>query len=143
MCPAIGRNGVRLHSGMLSGFKSEYLSGLRRNLHLYKAHGGRSQVDAAVEGTTLDVSCSRSESTLYVHVVNTDLDRATKASISIAGVQPSGAYAHEIAPGDLSAAIDTTTPHIFRVTKHHVSVSSGVIDWSFPKASVTALEIKL
>jgi hypothetical protein len=31
MCPVIDWNGVRLHSGMLSGFKSEYLSGLRRN----------------------------------------------------------------------------------------------------------------
>jgi hypothetical protein len=30
-CPVINWNGVRLHSGMLSGFKSEYLSGLRRN----------------------------------------------------------------------------------------------------------------
>ncbi|MFC5086526.1 hypothetical protein [Microvirga arabica] len=38
----IDRNGVRLHSGMLSGFKSEYLSGLRRNLHLALA-GGRSR----------------------------------------------------------------------------------------------------
>ena len=38
-------NGVRLHSGMLSGFKSEYLSGLRRNPQpgewLVEKHGTR------------------------------------------------------------------------------------------------------
>ncbi len=120
-----------------------YLLPVGHVMHLYKVHGGSSQVDVAVEGTTLDVSCSRGGDTLYLHVVNTDLDRATKAEISVDGAQPGGAYAHEIAPGDLSAAIDTTALDIFKVAKRRISVNGGVIVWSFPKASVTSLEIQL
>jgi alpha-N-arabinofuranosidase len=96
-----------------------------------------------VDGTILDVSCSRSEDTLYLHIVNTDLERAAMAEIAVVGAQSSAAYAHEIAPGDLSAAIDTTRPDIFKVAEHRVPVHSGIIVWSFPKTSVTALEIKL
>jgi alpha-N-arabinofuranosidase len=112
-------------------------------MRLYKAHGGSLQIDATVEETTLDISCSRTRNTLYLHVVNTDLEGATKAEISVAGAQPDRAYAHEIAPGDLSAAIDTTALDIFKVAKHRIPVNAGVIAGSFPKASVTSLEIEL
>jgi alpha-L-arabinofuranosidase len=112
-------------------------------VRLYKAFGGGSTVDVTVSGTALDVAGSRKGNTLYLHVVNADLEHATKAEISVTGASPSSAFAHEIAPTDLNTAIDTTSLDVFDVAQHTISVDRGTIVWSFPKASVTSLEIQL
>jgi alpha-L-arabinofuranosidase len=120
-----------------------YLLPVGHVMRLFKVHGGEVGVDATVNGSTLDIAASRRGNTLYLHVVNTDLEGATKAEITVTGAQPSSVYAHEMAPGDLSTAIDTTALDVFDVARRAAPVQGDTIAWSFPKASVTSLEIHL
>ena len=85
------------------------------NAGLFRKYGGDAAVNVTSEGSTLDVTASRRGQTLYLHVVNTDLQSATNAELSVTGITPSSASAHQIAPDDLSTAIDTTALNVFGV----------------------------
>jgi alpha-L-arabinofuranosidase len=120
-----------------------YLLPVGHVMRLFKMYGGDSGIASFTDGTTLDIAASRRGDTLYLHVVNTDLESAATAEITVTGAIPRSAYAHEIAPEHVSTAIDTTALDVFDVTKRSVPVGADPIRWSFPKASVTSLEIQL
>jgi alpha-L-arabinofuranosidase len=123
--------------------ETPYLLPVGHVMRLFRKYGGDTAVNVTGEGSTLDVTASRHGQTLYLHVVNTDLQSATNAELTVTGVQPSSAAAHQIAPDDLSTAIDTTALNVFDVETCLVPVENGTIVWRFPKASVTALEVQL
>ena len=50
-------------------------------MRLFRKYGGDTAVNVTSEGSTLDVTASRRGQTLYLHVVNTDLQSATNAEL--------------------------------------------------------------
>jgi alpha-L-arabinofuranosidase len=112
-------------------------------MRLFRRYGGDTAVKVTSEGSILNVTASRRGQTLYLHVVNTDLQSAANAEITLTGIQPSSASAYQIAPDDLSTAIDTTALNVFDVEECSVPVENGTIVWRFPKASVTALQVQV
>jgi alpha-L-arabinofuranosidase len=91
----------------------------------------------------LELSASRRDNTLYVHVVNTALHESEPMALEVAGMRIKQAYVEEIAPGDLSAYVDHERRDTFTPERREVPVRENRIDWTFPSASVSALVIEV
>ncbi len=129
-----------------------YLMPVARVMALFRKHVGNKavRVEAAPEG--LDVTASRTGGKVFLHVVNVNRTRSVRARllvtaesrpIGIAG-RPRGmkimsARAFEIAD-DPTREIHETEPDLFAPRQRKLPVSGN---WSFPPASVTAVEVQV
>lgn len=109
----------------------------------YRRSGGTHCVDAPAAVGTLDISASRDDQTLYLHVVNTDLQTAATHTIQAGSAGAGNALVRSIAPERIDAYVDSNHPNAFEPTEAEVEVRQGSVQWTFPPASVTLMEIPL
>jgi alpha-L-arabinofuranosidase len=117
-----------------------YLMPVARVMKLYRHHIGTHSVDVSACPAGLDVVASRSESKLFLHVVNTDRTRSASAEIALPGASMSRAVAHQIADDPMIEVSELNSSEVMH-TSRTVLPSDG--RWNFPAASVTAVEIEL
>ena len=116
-----------------------YLMPVARVMSLYRHHAGSRAVTVRNTPAGLDITASRSGKTLYLHVVNTRRDASVPTRIVVDGAQARSARTFEIA-----------APPEFEVMEHNAGTLVPVekvlpmsLEWRFPAASVSAVEVAL
>jgi alpha-N-arabinofuranosidase len=106
-------------------------------MSLYRKHTGKNYLEVSGVPDGLDITASRTENTIFLHVVNTNRVRSAVTTIKVNDVNIKSAKAFEISADPefeiLSSANDPMIPkeRILPVTENIV----------FPGASVTAVEL--
>jgi hypothetical protein len=88
----------------------------------------------------LDVVASRRDSTVYLHVVNTQRTRAVGASIQIGGSAPRNGRVFEITADPAEEVSYLNSADVMK-TVEKTFAAGGV--WEFPAASVSAMELTI
>jgi alpha-L-arabinofuranosidase len=117
-----------------------YLQPVARVMRLYRHHVGTHalEVKGAPEG--LDVVASRTEGTLYLHVVNTHRTRAVTASLQVAGARLVTGRVYEIADDPMVEVTLLNSDQVMRVSEKGMGDATA---WDFPAASVSVVELAL
>ena len=102
-------------------------------------HVGRQAVRVTAVPDGLDITASRTDNRLYLHVVNTRRTRAIEARLDVAGRTIQSGLLHEIA-AEPEFEIMQTCPDAFQPTRRPLPRGGG---WRIPAASVTAVEVEL
>jgi len=106
---------------------------------LYGKHAGKSFIGVSDVPADLDVTASRTGSTIYLHVINTNRTQSRTMNVAVAGFAPRGGTAYTIAADPefeiMSAARDPMT------VRESKLAAGGAI--SVPAASVSAIEMTL
>jgi len=113
-----------------------YLQPVGWVMMLYRHHTGEQSVSVSFP-SDLDVTASRTGDRIFLHVVNTRMDRAVKADLTIEGMKILSGKAYEISE-DPEFEITELTPDAFKPREKGLT---GV-EWTFPAASVTAVELE-
>ncbi len=87
---------------------------------------------------SLDVTASRTDNRLFLHVDNTSRAQPVEASLALAGVTVASATAFEIAA---DPEFETIAPSDVLAPRRKDLPKDG--RWTFPAASVTAVEVVL
>jgi alpha-N-arabinofuranosidase len=117
-----------------------YLQPVARVMQLYRHHIGSQAVAVNRTPEGLDVVASRSDNTLYLHVVNTQRTRAVKAGFQIEGRQIQSGRVFEIADDPMVEVSYLNSAEVMRVVEKAIG---DVAAWEFPAASVSVVELKL
>ena len=108
-------------------------------MSLYRRHCGKGYLEMSGVPDGLDITASRTENTIYLHIVNTNRVKAVETKIQVNNLTIKSAKAFEISADPefeiLSAANDPMIPK-----EKILSVNESVI---FPPASVTAVELTI
>jgi alpha-L-arabinofuranosidase len=120
-----------------SSWQRPYLMPVARVMSLYRRHSGDEAVTVVESPPPLDVAASMSGDTFYLHVVNTNRTQPMTVSLRATGRRIASGRAFEICDAPMRE-IDEENPDLFQPTEKRVP-SSG--RWTFPAASVTALEV--
>jgi alpha-L-arabinofuranosidase len=116
-----------------------YLMPVARVMQLYRHHIGKHAVDVESTPEGLDVVASRTDDTLFLHVVNTHRDRSAAANLKLpGGVERARAF--QIVDDPMIEVSDLNSRDVMQIAERDLA-SSG--DWEFPAASVTAVEVQL
>jgi alpha-N-arabinofuranosidase len=116
-----------------------YLLPVGHVMRLFRRHSGEQGLSASSSSSSLEVSASRSGNTIYLHLVNTDLDSAASFDLDLDGAKPSAIRCRQIA-ADVSEGIDSTNLRCFDVIESEVAGPSGI---AVPKGAVAVYEIEL
>ena len=106
---------------------------------LYRAHMGDTAVGVVAASDGLDITASRTADRLFLHVVNTRMNRPADVHIDIKGATIRSAKALEIAV-DPFVEIDESAPDVLNPKVRDLSIEG---EWRIPSASVAALEIDI
>ena len=106
---------------------------------LYRKHTGEKALAVAAAPADLDVTASRSGDRLYLHVVNTLRTRPVAARIRVEGLTITGGRAFAIAL-DPAYEVFEYRPEITDPKESPLPASG---EWTFPPASVSALELDI
>jgi alpha-L-arabinofuranosidase len=117
-----------------------FLMPVARVMKLYRHHIGCHAVDVTECPDGLDVVASRSDNTLFLHVVNTSRTDSASAQLRLPGVAVASATAHQIVDDPMVEVHELNSSEVMQVRKSMLSADGR---WSFPAASVTAVEVKL
>jgi len=116
-----------------------FMMPVARVMALYRKHSGTKAVTVCEAPGGLDVTASRKGKKVFVHVVNTKRNRRVSARIHVSGCVARTARVFEISASpelEISAHnADTLAP----VQK----AIPGSMEWTFPAASVSAVEIQM
>lgn len=114
-----------------------FMMPVARVMSLYRAHVGQKAVRLTNIPADLDVTASRTGDRVFLHVVNTNRTRSIEARLAVAGMRIQSGQVFEIACepefevwSDVAEAI---------APRQKPLPPAGT--WSFPPASVTALEL--
>ncbi len=104
---------------------------------LYRNHSGKQFIDIAGVPEGLDITASRTESTVYLHVVNTSRARTVRLRPEINGITIKSGKAFELSTDPEFEIINAEDDPL--IPKERVlSVNDPI---AFPSASVTAVEL--
>ncbi|BBO34659.1 alpha-L-arabinofuranosidase C-terminal domain-containing protein [Lacipirellula parvula] len=117
-----------------------YLMPVARVMKLYRHHIGEQAVEVTDVPDGLDVVASRTGDKLFLHVVNTNRDRAASAELNLAGATIKRATAFEIADDPMVEVSDLNSDDVMQIAERTLSNDGK---WEFPAASVSAVEIEL
>lgn len=117
-----------------------YLMPVARVMKLYRHHIGKHAVSVSRAPDELDVVASRSEETVFLHVVNTSRTRSVSTSVGIGGAAIEKATAFEIANDPMVEVSSLNSREVMQEKVRGLDVGGK---WSFPPASVTAVEVEL
>ncbi len=114
-----------------------FLMPVARVMSLYQRYSGKDFVPVTHQPDGLDVTASRTDNKVYLHVVNTRRDRSVHARISLANLTAVSGNAYEIAvpPED---EITRYRRNLLNPKKRDFIIGEA---WEFPAASVTAVEL--
>ena len=116
-----------------------YLLPVGHVMRLYRKHGGERAVAVKSWPADLDVTASRTDDTLWLHVVNTNRDRSIKTEFSIEGYGVKSGQIFEIS-ADPETEILQNEPDILGAVRKILPSNQK---WSFPAASVSVVELEL
>lgn len=119
-----------------------YLTPAGTIMQLFGTHMGREALAVSAAPASLDISASRSNNTVYLHLVNTDVCHSETVELSVEGRQVQKATAYLIAPESLSVAVSSVEPAVF--APQEVPLAAGdTVTWVCPKGAVAAIELEL
>jgi alpha-N-arabinofuranosidase len=104
---------------------------------LYRHHTGEKAVDVVKAPDDLDVTASRTGDRVFLHVVNTNRTRSTTTELAVREMGIVAGRAFEMA-GDPEYEVIETEPDRVQVVEKDVPADGR---WTFPAASVTAVEL--
>ena len=113
-----------------------YLQPVGWVMMLYRRHVGEEAVSVSYP-SDLDVVASRTGNRIFLHVVNTRMDRPIKVNLQVDGMKIVSGKVYEIAE-DPEFEITELTPDAFRPREKELTGE----EWVFPSASVTAMELE-
>ncbi len=114
-----------------------YLMPVGQVMRLYREHTGEQAAAVLGASSDLDVTASVSPGKVYLHVANTRKDRAVKARIEVQNHRISGGTVYEISAPPFLEIDEVNASVLEPVTK--TFQRDGL--WTFPPASVTAIEL--
>ncbi len=117
-----------------------YLMPVARVMKLYRHHIGRHSVNVKSAPSDLDVVASRTDDKLFLHVVNANRTQSAAATLSLDDAAISRATAFEIADDPMVELSNLNSGTVMQETKKSLDPRGA---WSFPAASVTAVEVEL
>lgn len=117
-----------------------YLMPVARVMKLYRHHVGAHAVEVASAPDQLDVVASRTGDKLFLHVVNTDRTRSVPTIVALDGASIQAAVAFQIADDPMIEVSDLNSSEVMQIEQRELAVDGK---WSFPSASVTAVEVEL
>jgi alpha-L-arabinofuranosidase len=117
-----------------------YLMPVARVMQLYRLHTGThaATVNRAPEG--LDVVASRTEDTMFLHVVNTHRTRPVRAALQVDGRSIAGGRVFTIADEPMVEVSPLNSADVMTTAEKPLA-PDGI--WEFPAASVSAVEMRL
>jgi alpha-L-arabinofuranosidase len=124
---------------MIPDRQRPYLMPVARVMQLYRAHVGKHAVTLDNIPDGLDVTASRTANRVYLHVINTNRSKSVEASLAVTGMSIKRGNVFEIAT-DPEFEVWSETRDII-APKKKVVPKNGT--WSFPAASVSAVELEL
>jgi len=113
-----------------------YLQPVGWVMMLYRHHVGKEAI-STTNPPELDVVASRTGNRIYLHVVNTLMHRGVRVRLEVEGMKIKGGTAYEIA-AEPEFEITELTPDAFKPRKKDFEGD----EWTFPRASVTAMELE-
>jgi hypothetical protein len=114
-----------------------YMMPVARVMCLYRKHSGQSALEVPLAPSGLDVTASRTDGRVFVHVVNTNRSRTVSAQIQVKGATIASGRVFEIAEPPELEIIDTCPDAMAPVEKRLPKNAR----WIFPPASVSAVEL--
>ncbi|RYX83356.1 alpha-L-arabinofuranosidase [bacterium] len=108
-------------------------------MRLFRRHSGTHAVEMSNSSDILDVTASRTDNRVFLHVVNISRDQSVKASLNIEGETVSGGRVFELA-ADPETEILQSCPDVVQVAEKPLD---NVGEWTFPPASVTVIELEI
>ncbi|HEX6927538.1 MAG TPA: alpha-L-arabinofuranosidase C-terminal domain-containing protein [Longimicrobiaceae bacterium] len=108
-------------------------------MRLFNRHKGSHGVMVRHAPPELDVTASRDENTVYLHVLNTSYRNPVEASLEVEGLAIRGGRVHEIAPEDPRAYVDRNNTDTFVPVEKQLP--PGTTTWRFPPRSVSVVEL--
>jgi alpha-L-arabinofuranosidase len=120
------------------GFKS-YLMPVGAVMALFRRYSGEAEVEVTPDVDGLDITASRTDDILYLHVVNTNLSRAVSAEIQVDGMQVQAGKVYQVA-ADPIQQVSQFYPDVFQ--PQTLDLPQGA-SWTFPAASVSVLELSV
>jgi len=120
------------------GYKA-YLMPVGSVMALYRRHSGEAALEVVETPPGLDITASRREDVVYLHVVNTSQTQSVPVELQVAGCRLVAGCVYEIAADPMSE-VDQGSPDVFKPVMRSMSVPT---QWVFPAASVTAIELHI
>jgi alpha-L-arabinofuranosidase len=121
------------------GYGPSFLMPVAKVMRLYRKHSGTNYCKTIQSPDYLDITASRTDDTIFLHVINTERKSPVKTRIMIEGEEIESAVVHEIAGDPEFEVIQKDPDPLMPVTKPVPAEG----EWTFPGASVSAVEIKL
>jgi len=116
-----------------------FMMPVARVMSLYRHHTGQQAVSVSRVPDALDVTASRTGNRIYLHVVNTDRNRSATSLLNIEGQSVVGGRVFEMA-GDPECEIIQTNPRPVMPVEKQLPKD---LRWTFPRASVSAVELDI
>jgi len=116
-----------------------FLMPVAKVMRLYRKYSGSHYCKTILTPNYLDIAASRKENTLFVHVVNTQRSSPVKTTLSVKGAEIAAIKVHEMAT-DPEFEVIERGPDPLQI-KAKDAPTDGT--WTFPAASVSAVEIQL
>jgi len=108
-------------------------------MRLFKRHNGTHGANVERCPSALDIAASVSPGKVWLHVANTSLRAAQSASFEVKGRAIRSGRVFEIAPEDVRQAASQDQPQAFMPRERPLPGTR----WSFPAASVSAVELEI
>ncbi len=106
-------------------------------MSLYRHHTGERAVKVTGVPEGLDVTASRTGNRIFIHAVNTKRTESVAARLAIGGSEIKSGKVFQLA-GEPEAEVIQTNPNAIKHTE--IKLPNGEL-WSFPPASVSAIEV--
>jgi hypothetical protein len=116
-----------------------FMMPVARVMSLYRHHVGQQAVDIAAVPGGLDITASRTGDTVYLHVVNTQRTRSVTAQLGVAGRVVQSGTVFEIS-SDPQVEILPDNAEVLAPVRKDLPRDA---QWTFPAASVSAVELTL
>lgn len=117
-----------------------YLMPVARVMKLYRHHIGTHAIEVVNAPESLDVVASRTNNKVFLHVVNTHRTKSSSVELTLSQQKISSATGYQIVDDPMVEVSELNSADVMRIEQIKLS-SAG--RWSFPAASVTAVEIEL
>ncbi len=121
------------------GRAQAYMMPVARVMALFRKHAGRKAIEVTAVPHGLDVTASRRGRRLFLHVINTNRTRSVRAKIEVEGMRIVSGRVFQIVD-DPTREIDGTAPDLFAPTERALPAGRN---WTFPAASVSAVELRI
>lgn len=116
-----------------------YLMPVARVMKLYRHHSGTHALEVSTVPDGLDVVASRTGKKLFLHVVNTSRTKSVSANLAL-DADLTKATGYQISDEPMTEVSELNSSDVMQIREVALSTTG---EWSFPPASVTAVEVEL